>query len=137
MENSATNLLTNWTEGLSFFWGIMMIIAAATIFVLPELRQKVLKIFSQNYLRYSVAVVCFVVAVVHLFFYQHLQGGEDLVLLIIGYAAGVKGILFLVFPAFLKISEKILISEYMSGWILIIVALGVYLLNQALHFVTI
>lgn len=128
--------ISNWTEGLSLFWGIALISSALMILTQPNLRQTALTIFQNNKNRLVLVGICLFIAIFHLYVYKEIYGGTDYLLLAIGYITGVKGLILLIFPSVLKTSEKILVSNYMSGWILIMLAIGLYLINQALHLVT-
>jgi uncharacterized membrane protein HdeD (DUF308 family) len=127
---------TNWTEGLSLFWGLYMIVAGLLILFMPNLRDRASETLQSKSGRTFLASICFLVTLIHLGVYQGLYEGSDLLLITIGYLSAIKGLILLTSPTVLAITEKVLVSEYISGWFLLIMILGAYLLNKSFHFIT-
>jgi len=134
MEEMTSNMLTLLEDGLYVFWGVAMLVVALLILVVPTLRSTFLKIFESDLIRYGVVAFCFLIAFVHVFLYQYNLGGRSTILIAIGLIAGVKGAILLVFPSILSLAEKVLLSRYITGWLLVIIVLGLYLLNKGLYF---
>lgn len=136
MDTITTGVFSSLESSLYFVWGITFISVALGILLKSNLREQVLQVFENKTGRYLVVGLCFLIAIVHLYSYQFVSGGTDLMLIAIGFISALKGIVLLLFPSVLKISEQILLSKYMSGWLLVVIAFGIYLLNQVLHFIT-
>jgi uncharacterized membrane protein HdeD (DUF308 family) len=97
---------TNWTEGLSLFWGLYMIVAGLLILFMPNLRDRASETLQSKSGRTFLASICFLVTLIHLGVYQGLYEGSDLLLITIGYLSAIKGLILLTSPTVLAITEK-------------------------------
>jgi len=125
--------MENTTILLSAFWGIFLISAVTILSVAPTLKYKLITVFKDGKLRYSGAILSLCIGVSSIYYHNIWEPDMQGVVTLFGWLALIKGIIISLFPSVLKVSEKIVSSQWFGFYLLFLFALGLYMLQWSLR----
>ena len=122
------------TDMLTIFWGLIFIIIPLIFLAMPHTQTIVIESLNKRSVRWSMAIVLFIIGVFHILYYNRWTAGVELFITILGWLVFIKSVLLVSPLPTIKLSRRIMDSDFFSYILMAYILIGLYLLGSVFAF---